>query len=287
MSIKAVFFDIDGTLLTDKGRVLASTKKAIQELQRNGILCGIATGRSPISLPSAVKKLPWDIFVTYNGQLVTAGSEVLYEQSFSKTQVMELAQFMDQNKRQAVFGSATKLAGSSLMMAGQRRWLNRLAHFIPKKLSIRFLRKTLQRVSRNVKGMRYHSLEILKEPIYQVVMFGTEKEAAKLATQFASCTFTRSNPYITDIVPLGGSKKRGIEEAGRRLGFSLAEVMAFGDGLNDQEMFRAVGVAVAMGNAPQEVQETSDFVTASNNQDGIYLALSENYRLIERSKLSE
>ena len=55
--------------------------------------------------------------------------------------------------------------------------------------------------------------------------------------------------------------------------------MVFGDSWNDLEMLQAAGVGVAMGNAPQEVQKKADYVTTSNNHDGIYQAL-QHYQLI-------
>ena len=66
--IKAVFFDIDGTLVNNQAKALASTKDAIDQLQKKGILCGVATGRSPVRMKEVIDELELDMFVVYNGQ---------------------------------------------------------------------------------------------------------------------------------------------------------------------------------------------------------------------------
>ncbi len=55
--IKAIFFDIDGTLVNNQSKALESTKKAINYARKNGILCGVATGRSPIRIKEIIDEL--------------------------------------------------------------------------------------------------------------------------------------------------------------------------------------------------------------------------------------
>jgi hypothetical protein len=71
------------------------------------------------------------------------------------------------------------------------------------------------------------------------------------------------------------SKVNALEAVTRGWGMSLADVVAIGDNLNDQEMLEAVGCGVAMGNAPADVKAVADRVTASNDDEGVALALSD------------
>lgn len=64
--IKAIFFDIDGTLVTNRSKALESTKQAINYARKNGILCGVATGRSPIKIKEIIDDLELDMYVVYN-----------------------------------------------------------------------------------------------------------------------------------------------------------------------------------------------------------------------------
>ena len=70
MEIKAVFFDIDGTLVNDSRAVLKSTEKAIQSLKEEGIYVGLATGRGPALVKPFMERYGIDFAVTYNGQYI-------------------------------------------------------------------------------------------------------------------------------------------------------------------------------------------------------------------------
>ena len=105
--IKAIFFDVDGTLLASNGKVLKSTKKAIMQAQKNGVLCGISTGRGPNSLKKIVKDLNLDMFVTYNGQLVYTKEKIIYAQAFEKSVINDIVTFANNHSRQLVFGGKT------------------------------------------------------------------------------------------------------------------------------------------------------------------------------------
>lgn len=76
MAIKAVFFDIDGTLLNDRKNVQKSTIKAIRNLKDQGILVGLATGRGPSFVQPFLENLGLDFAVTYNGQYIYSRSEI-------------------------------------------------------------------------------------------------------------------------------------------------------------------------------------------------------------------
>ena len=70
MEVKAVFFDIDGTLVNDSKSVLKSTKEAIKIVKEQGVLVGVATGRGPFFVKDLMDDLDLDFAVTYNGQYI-------------------------------------------------------------------------------------------------------------------------------------------------------------------------------------------------------------------------
>nr|OTO08196.1 hypothetical protein A5880_002466 [Enterococcus sp. 4G2_DIV0659] len=113
----------------------------------------------------------------------------------------------------------------------------------------------------------------MKEPIFQCVLLSPKSELDFLSEHLPNCQLTRSNPYTLDIIPAGGSKIVGIQACAEYFEFTLDEVMAFGDSWNDVEMLHGVGIGVAMGNAEDEVKQISDYVTKTNEEDGIYHAL--------------
>lgn len=111
-------------------------------------------------------------------------------------------------------------------------------------------------------------------------MLSPESEKEKLKQKLPSCDFKRSNAYSVDIVPKKGSKMKGIHEFLAYEGIAIEEAMAFGDHENDIEMLKGVGIGVAMGNAQQVAKTAANYVTVSNNEDGIAQALK-HYGIIE------
>lgn len=271
--IKAIFFDIDGTLITSDSKVLESTREAIRLAQNQGILCGIATGRGPVKIEERIERLPLDVYVMYNGQLVYTNEKDIYLRPFSNEVLQQIVDFADEEHRQIIFGGRYRVDGSHLMKWSQKSLLKKIAGWMPKWFPVRSTRRLLQSFSPNRKKGRYKKLSILQEPIYQCVLFSAENEAQRLQERLPDCSFQRSNPYSVDIVPKNGSKYHGILEFIKAVGIKPEEVMAFGDHYNDIEMIQKVGIGVAMGNGLSEVKAQADYVTATNEQDGIYQAL--------------
>lgn len=271
--IKAIFFDIDGTLITSDSKVLESTREAIRLAQNQGILCGIATGRGPVKIEERIERLPLDVYVMYNGQLVYTNEKDIYLHPFSNEVLQQIVDFADDEHRQIIFGGRYRVDGSHLMKWSQKSLLKKIAGWMPEWFPVRSTRRLLQSFSPNREKGRYKKLSILQEPIYQCVLFSAETEAQRLQERLPNCSFQRSNPYSVDIVPKNGSKYHGILEFIKAVGIKPEEVMAFGDHYNDIEMIQKVGIGVAMGNGLSEVKAQADYVTATNEQDGIYQAL--------------
>ena len=80
-------------------------------------------------------------------------------------------------------------------------------------------------------------------------------------------------PNMLELLPPGASKGAMLARLIEELGLKPAEVMAIGDAENDLEMIQMAGVGVAMGNATQHLKDAADFVTASNREDGVAVAL--------------
>jgi Cof subfamily protein (haloacid dehalogenase superfamily) len=120
-----------------------------------------------------------------------------------------------------------------------------------------------------------------------MMMIVSEVETKKLAAEFPQLSITRSSPYSVDIISRGMSKLKGIEKAGEYYGFTTDQVMAFGDSTNDVEMLAGVRFSVAMGNGSKKVKDVASYVTASNNEDGIYQAALHFGLMEEASDVSE
>ncbi|RRA76099.1 HAD-IIB family hydrolase, partial [Streptococcus agalactiae] len=118
MAIKAVFFDIDGTLLNDRKNVQKSTIKAIRNLKDQGILVGLATGRGPSFVQPFLENLGLDFAVTYNGQYIYSRSEIIYTNQLSKTTVYRLSRYAGARIREISLGTDSGLLGVSCIGLG-------------------------------------------------------------------------------------------------------------------------------------------------------------------------
>ncbi|MCY9512698.1 Cof-type HAD-IIB family hydrolase [Paenibacillus apiarius] len=86
---------------------------------------------------------------------------------------------------------------------------------------------------------------------------------------------TNSSPHNIEINPIGISKASGIQTVCDLLGFTMSQVVAVGDSLNDLAVIRAAGLGVAMGNAQDEVKNAADVVVRSNNEHGVAQVIRE------------
>ena len=113
----------------------------------------------------------------------------------------------------------------------------------------------------------------LNEKIYQLNVFVTEEEEVAFLEYMPNSKSARWTSAFTDVIPSDGGKDKGIDAIANHLDIKVEEIMAFGDGGNDIDMLKHVGVGVAMGNARDDVKEIADFVTADVDDDGITYAL--------------
>lgn len=268
-----MFFDIDGTLLTDNRTVSASTIQAINQLKEAGYLVGLATGRGPSFSLLYMVSLNLDLAVCYNGQYIVGRQGVITEHPLPVESLKALIDYAQKKNRDLSFGTASDVVGSNLLHVGVAPWVYGMVNRIPNWMVHVLMTGFNQGYRRLRPKTRASMLDKIKKPVYQVIMLASKKETDRLSPSFPQLAFTRSSPFAADVVCQGMSKLKGIELVAQKFGFSLEQVMAFGDSDNDLEMLAGVGHGIAMGNAKPQVKAVATYVTASNNQSGIAKAL--------------
>ncbi|MGB4962789.1 MAG: HAD-IIB family hydrolase [Streptococcus suis] len=282
--MKAVFFDIDGTLLTDHRTVSKSTILAINQLKARGILVGLATGRDPRFILQYMASLGLDMAVAYNGQYVFTRDEVVFSQPIEKEDIDKMIAYAEKFQRDLSFGTALGVVGSGIMSMGTGNFAYRFSRMVPVVCAgfVNFIFNHIIRIVRpQNKGSFNH---LITQPIYQMMLLTMEKEAQRLAEYFPQLTFTRSSPYATDIICKGNSKLIGIKRLGDFYYFSTDEVMVFGDSNNDIEMLGEVRYSVAMKNGTKQAKQVASYITDTNNKDGIYKGLR-HFNLVEEQNV--
>ena len=273
MEVKAVFFDIDGTLVNDRKSVLKSTKEAIKIVKDQGVLVGVATGRGPFFVKDLMYDLDLDFAVTYNGQYIFNKERVLFASPIDKRSLRQVIAYAKENRKEIAMGTRQDVIGSRIMSFGLSPLSQLVSRFVPKFLTRTVSHSFNRMVSKALPQKEDDLLDLINQPIYQVLMLMTPEESNQAASEFEYLKFTRSNPFAADIINQGNSKLEGIRRVGKEYGFDLNQVMAFGDSDNDLEMLAGVGMSVAMGNGSSSVKEVAKHITTSNQEDGIHKAL--------------
>ena len=273
MEVKAVFFDIDGTLVNDRKSVLKSTKEAIKIVKDQGVLVGVATGRGPFFVKDLMDDLDLDFAVTYNGQYIFNKERVLFASPIDKRSLRQVIAYAKENRKEIAMGTRQDVIGSRIMSFGLSPLSQLVSRFVPKFLTRTVSQSFNSMVSKALPQKEDDLLDLINQPIYQVLMLMTPEESNQAASEFEYLKFTRSNPFAADIINQGNSKLEGIRRVGKEYGFDLNQVMAFGDSDNDLEMLAGVGMSVAMGNGSSSVKEVAKHITTSNQEDGIHKAL--------------
>lgn len=251
--IKAIFLDIDGTLVSFKThRIPQSTIDALSKARRRGVKVFIATGR-PLPFVNNLDGLEYDGIMTVNGaNCQIDGGRLLCHNPISRGDLMRLMEYYKIHPFPIAFASNTDvfMTMSSEEVGDVFELLNLDA---PRTAPID---------------------ECLNMDVMQIIgFFNTDEETVLMRDVLTGCAVQRWHSKFADVISAGNNKARGIDTMIGYYGISLDETMAFGDGGNDKEMLRHVRFGVAMGNARSEVKEVAHYVTQSVDNDGIALAL--------------
>ncbi len=253
--IKAVFFDIDGTLVSfETHAVQDSVRCALSLLRQRGNIAFLSTVRY-ISSINNLPGLVFDGYVTVNGTLATLCSdgceEVVYRRSIPVQDIRNWIDLLEAEPRSTILVTERGLLMN--YTNPQMEQIFELLNFpVPPVGDLRKLQN---------------------DKVYQIITTFETADESRLMKYLPHCKTTRWHPLFTDIIERGGSKALGIEALMHHLGYERSEVMAFGDGGNDIEMLQLAGIGVAMGGASEAVKAVADYVTDDVEQDGILHAL--------------
>lgn len=258
MDLKLVALDVDGTLLNKQKQILPSVKEAIQAVQQRGIHVTLCTGRMFASAFPYAQALQLALpIITYNGGLVVhpGTKEVLYERSLAAAYATEIIREARRRGLTINYYHKDRLLVEEIT-AGNRdyAWWSGV---------------DLQKVD-DLLALAVNPTKILLigEP---EILQSVEQEYGK---RFGKQVYiTRSWPQYLEFLHPEATKGRGLAVLAQYLGLTRSQIMGIGDSYNDLEMFNHTGLAVAMANAEAPVRAAAHYVTASNEEGGVALAL--------------
>lgn len=243
--IKAIFFDLDGTLVDIKtNRIPESTQAALRALRQREVRLFIASGRPPLWVDSIRDQFDFmfDGKVLLNGQYcVDETDPPFYQHPLTVKQCQTILDWM-------------KIHPDVICNFMEPNYVytnHPTQHGIPVEAPTRCLTHATYQISPQV---------------------GPQSEA-EILKQTPGVKSARWNDTSTDLIPYDGGKPVGMQKMLKHFGLNQNQCMAFGDGANDIEMLQYAEIGVAMGNGSTAVKQNADYTTDAVDKNGIQNAL--------------
>ena len=265
--IRAVFSDVDGTLLNSAHRVTPRTAEWIRKLGEMDIPFVIVSARSPSGIYPIMKRNGFrSALIAYSGALIMdKGRNVLYNRQIPRDLAAGIERFFNEKKR------SDKSFDMSWCIYSADDWIS------PDRSDPRIMREEqiVEAQSREgtvedlAPGAGVNKFLCICAP---GTILEIEKEVKK---NFPEVEAVKSSDILLEIMAKGISKADALERYCAHLGITPQETIAFGDNYNDVEMLEAAGISCVMGNAPEEILRRFPLHTADNDHDGIAEALEQ------------
>lgn len=268
MNKKVLVLDIDGTLTNSNKEITAATKEAIQDIMKQGHKVILASGRPTAGMRRYEKELELEKYggylLSFNGARVIEcrTGEMVYQRLLPLTLLPGLYRFAEKNG----CGLVTYL-GDQVISA----------------FSIDKYVETEARIN----GIPVREVENFTEfvdfDINKCLMTAEPDKAAVLVEELQEkygkmASVYRSEPCFMEIMPHKVDKSTSLDRTLVSIGMRREDTVCCGDGFNDISMIRYAGVGVAMGNAQDAVKEAADYITSTNDEDGLVQVIETFFR---------
>lgn len=264
MSIKLIAIDIDGTLLNSHHHLTDEVRVALKKAEEKGVKVVLCTGRPLTGVQDLIEELDLysdnDYVVTYNGSLIqkTKTKEVVSKFELSHDDYL------------AIDGLARKLnihlhTETEDTMYTSNRDISRYtvleSHLVNMPLKYRTQEEMTDELN-ILKMMMIDEPALLDEAITHIPQEFYDKY-----------TIVKSAPYFLEFLNKKVDKGAAVKLLAAQLGIDASEVMALGDNENDLPMIQFAGVGIAMGNATENIKKAASFITSSNDEHGVAVAI--------------
>lgn len=262
-AIRFLATDLDGTLLTSEKRITAHTKRIIIDAQNRGLTVILASGRPLYSILPFAKDLELDkhhgFIIAYNGGLIydCASGETICEYTIPACMIPAL--------RAAVPRETFRLhgyKGNSIVVQGESdEWSNYIA-----------------RANKMPLLKADDFVEAIVEPQHKCLVTGAPRRLWHLEKKInrlfeSSLSAYRSESFLLEVVPKGIDKAESLRKLLKMLNGKTEELLCCGDGYNDINMMQLGGLSCATRNAKRPVKQIANFITESNDCDGVATAV--------------
>lgn len=262
-NIKMLALDLDGTLTNSKKEVSDKNVEYIHKAQKKGVSIILASGRPVIGIKKIADRL----------NLWQSGGYIL---AYNGGQIVDCATGKDLIKKTIPLKYSHDICEVINKFNVYPLTYNHVG-VICENDTNQYVKK--ESYNNGIRVIKVDSLEKeVSEPVVKFMVVGEPVELNK-AYDYLNITLDGklniffSEPYFMEITPIGIDKASALEKLSDMLGYTRFNMMACGDGLNDIPMLQYAGLSVTMENAYDETKKYADFITSSNERDGVALAI--------------
>ena len=258
----AVFLDIDGTLLDSRHRIMPCTRSHLTYLQERGIPVILCSARPPkgVSLVAEQAELQGPVACYNGGLIIDDDYTILRDVGIDIQLALDFRRFVADRFPDLVVSSylysvwlAEDPEDPQILQEAE------ISGCAP-------LTGTLEQITASASHI--HKLLCMGDALR---IRALQKEVEE---RFPRLMALRSKSTYLEILPPEATKGSAAKVLLEHYGLSPKQAVAFGDSDVDVDMLQYCGLGVAMGNAPRSVKEAADYVTASNDEEGVYIALN-------------
>lgn len=267
--IRMIGLDLDGTLLNEKKEITPYTADVLTRAIESGVTVLAATGRPITGVPKKVLDFPGMRYVlTANGGRIIdkEQNKILYEELVPHETAIKILKVFEK------YDSFREIYFDGLGYV-QEEQLTRIQDYYHTGPMVEYIAATRRGVSdiwEKMDEMKGHGLD----KVHGVFMDENERlQALSELREIGDLEITNALGNNLEVNAPGVNKGQGLIRLGKMLGIKREEIMAFGDGTNDLKMIQEVGLGVAMENGFEEVKNAADYVTCSNDEDGVAKAI--------------
>ena len=264
--IKHLFSDIDGTLLNDNSEISKYTKEVIN---RSNIPFTLVSGRSPQKMEIILNELGiGGVHVAFNGAMV-------FKKENNKVTILNKEILNRELARKLVLDIRSKFPKVGISLYDDENWNVDLVNKVIER------EKKVVKVSYNLVNFNQYFNENLKE-VYKVSFIEDDTKMFTKLLAYVEQNYGREKISIQkslsgylEITHVNAKKSLGIEYVMKLKNIDRENTVAFGDGENDISMLQSAGYSIVMDNASEEVKKYADYVTKSNNENGVACVVEE------------
>ena len=260
---KILVLDIDGTLTNSQKEITENTKQGIKNIMERGHIVMLASGRPTPGMKRYAEELELEKYGGYllsfnGGKIINCKTgEIVFQKTLPNHILPRLYKFAVEHD----CGLVTYLGDSVILGTRSDEYVE---------LEARINGMPIRQVENMIDFVDFDMNKcLMTAPVDKAPEL--EKQLQEMFGDIAS--IYRSEPFFIEIMPKGVDKAASLDRMLCTVGLKRENAICCGDGFNDMTMIQYAGVGVAMENAQEKVKEAADYITKSNDEDGIVVVI--------------